>query len=104
MAALIRKGRRIVSAGLNSKKTHPLQAKYGNNRFSIHLHAEIAAILRASEDDLEGSTLYVARSLKDGSRALAKPCEGCQRAIKDFKIKRVVYTTEKGYSVWYSDL
>ena len=35
----------IVSFGLNEKKSHPFQAKYGKNSDAVYLHAETSAFL-----------------------------------------------------------
>lgn len=77
--------------GYNSRKTHPLAAKFGKNSKSYCLHAEVDAI-RKCKQDCDGAVLYVARVLKNGSPALARPCEGCQRAIMAFNIKNVEWT------------
>lgn len=80
--------------GFNSRKTHPLAKRFGRHEDAICLHAEIDAIrncLRCG-DDPEGGTMYVARVLKNGKPALAKPCEGCQRAIVAFGIRDVFWT------------
>jgi hypothetical protein len=37
--------------------------------------------------------MYVARMLRlDGSLALARPCEICQEVLKDYGIRRAIYT------------
>lgn len=105
LAAAIVKKNRIISFGFNSKKTHPFQAKYARNDEAIYLHAEIAAIKNAlrhiSVDDLCYTTLYIARVKKTAPFSnklvwgLAKPCAGCARAISEFGIKNVVYTTNE---------
>jgi len=68
---------------------------------AVWLHAEIDCIVkvvnRYGTEALKDSELYVARVLKDGSLANSQPCEGCQRAIEAFQIKRVFYTTTKGW-------
>lgn len=96
----------ILSFGFNSKKSHPFQAKFGKNDECIFLHAEIDAIKNAlknnSVDDLRKSTLYVYRTKKMNGiekSGLAKPCAGCMRAIVNFNIKNVVYSTENGYEI-----
>lgn len=91
--------------GLNSYRTHPLQAKFGINEESVHIHSEISAIVQAtrwlarragksynSVDDLSEFSLAVARVLKNGTVAMAKPCSGCQRAIIAYNIKEVEWT------------
>jgi tRNA(Arg) A34 adenosine deaminase TadA len=39
-----------------------------------------------------GSVVYVARTLKDGTIAMAKPCKACQNALRHRGVKRVYYT------------
>lgn len=98
-AALVHKNS-IVSIGFNKKKTHPFQRQYAKNEDAIYLHAEIDCIVNAlrsiDEDDMSKYSLYVLRAKKDGN-GLAKPCDGCQRAIAAMGIKRVYYTTDSGY-------
>ena len=102
-AALVYKNR-IISAGINQKRSHPFQAKYSKNEDAIYLHAETDTIRTAlrhlSEKQLSKSTLYVCRiKHEDGADTpliwgLSKPCVGCQRAIATFDIKGVVYSEE----------
>ena len=98
MAAVItdRKGN-IVGWGMNSRKTDPLAKKYGKHPEALCLHAEIAAIKDALKEiepwQFTSCTLYVARVLKDGTPALAKPCIGCRKAIVEFEIGNVEWTT-----------
>lgn len=103
-AALVHRNK-ILSVGINRRKTDPMQAKFGKNKDSIFLHAEINCIKNALKEfdveDIRGSTLYVCRVKGQDSRSkkrvwgLAKPCEGCSRAIAEFGIKNVVYTTDQ---------
>lgn len=106
MAAAIVYRNKIVSVGINSMKSHPLAAKFSKNEHAIFLHAEIAAIknaLREVEvDDLSKCDIYIARVKKEKPftkkyvYGLAKPCIGCERAIAEFGLKRVVYTCDDG--------
>jgi len=103
LAAAIVRGNKIVSIGRNRKKSDPLQAKFSKNDEAIFLHAEIHAIKNALReikvDELQDTTLYVCRVKQPLTHtdpfvwALAKPCEGCERAILEFGIKEVIYTT-----------
>lgn len=106
LAAAIVWRNRIISVGLNSMKTHPLQAKYGRNKHSVFLHAEIAAIKNALReidvDDFTKCEIYIVRVKKERPfskkyvRGLAKPCSGCARAIAEFGLRRVIYTCDNG--------
>lgn len=98
--------------GYNSYKTHPYQAKYGKNPDSIYLHAEIDAIKKAKKElepeSMMKSVLYVARvkgkfdELTDPSLlrwGLARPCQGCQKAIITERVGNVIFTTDDS-NVW----
>ncbi len=106
LAAAIVYKNKIVSYGFNSRKSNPLQMKFGKTEHSVYLHAEIDAIKNAlkkiSPQQLSKSTLLVARSRcinGDVVHGLAKPCAGCQRAIVAFGIPNVFYTEDNtGYS------
>lgn len=98
----------IISFGINQRKTHPFQARFGRNSESIYMHAEISAIHNALKridvSEISKSTLYIARMKKrkfsektfNWVTGNVCPCEGCMRAIVEFGIKRVVYTGEDG--------
>jgi tRNA(Arg) A34 adenosine deaminase TadA len=104
LAAAIVYKNKIVSVGVNSMKSSPLQAKYATNKdLSIYLHAEISAIKNALRqidvEDFKKVSLYVCRVKYDILTnsivyGLAKPCSGCMRAIFEFDIKKVYYTLE----------
>lgn len=88
IGAVVQYGQNIYG-GWNSRITHPIQARYARNPFSIYLHAEIAAMIRAK---WKADRIVIVRILADGSWAMARPCSGCSRAI------------DKVPEVWYSDL
>lgn len=96
MAAIIAKKNRILGSGMNSRKTHPLQFAFSKSHLKISLHAEISAIIDALRnyevEELRGATIFVARVLKNGSRANAKPCPICQRALEAYGIDAVHWT------------
>jgi len=106
LAAAIVYRNRIISVGLNSMKSHPMAAKYGKNQHAIFLHAEVAAIKNALReigvDDFSKCDIYITRVKKEKPFTkkfvwgLAKPCAGCERAIAEFGLKRVIYTCDDG--------
>lgn len=96
----------FLGIGVNEKKSHPFQARFMSNEFSIFLHSETSAIKNALKrypeaiEDLKKSTLYIARIKygKDRSSTawgLSRPCVGCLRAITTFEIPRVIYTLDE---------
>lgn len=97
----------IMSFGINRLKSHPFQAKFSKNSKSIFLHAETDAIKNALKrmtvEEISKSTLYVCRIKYNSSgkrkqfiAGLAYPCDGCQKAIATFNIKKVCYTCDDG--------
>ena len=103
IGAIIVYKKEILSAGVNVKKSHPLQKKYNHLRFECqpeyhhYLHAEIRAILNADREDLSGASLYVFREDRKGNLALSRPCPACMEVIKNHGIKKIFYTTKDGY-------
>lgn len=104
VASLITLRGKVIAYGHNHRKSHPFQAKYGNNSDCIFFHAETHviknALNRISVHDLSKCTLYVARVKKDNKKkelyyGLAKPCRGCQKCIEEFNINKVFYTTDE---------
>lgn len=98
--AAIVKRNRVLGFGCNRMKTHPMQARFGKNGDAIFLHAEINAIRNSLKsyriEDLAGSTLVVLRrtSKKYG---MSRPCNGCMKAILEFDIKSVIYSTDTDF-------
>lgn len=97
-AAVLYKGK-VVAIGVCRYKSHPYQKQFGRNVHSIFLHAEIDALIKAKRrltpSELSKSTLLVARvkNIKGEYVAgLAKPCEGCTRAIEESGIRKVIHT------------
>lgn len=91
---------KILSTGYNTVKTSPLQKKYNNfrniegNVVKDMNHAEISAILKIKNLDIrwEKVSIFIYREYKDGTRAVAKPCPACEKAIRDLGIKNIYYT------------
>lgn len=107
IVAMIIHKNKMISIGYNSKKSHPLQARFQKNSEAIFIHAEIDAIRKASSiltpKQFRSSTMILMRVKKDGSWGISKPCvhkngQGCQAAITAFGIGKVLYSTnETGY-------
>jgi deoxycytidylate deaminase len=102
----------LISIGINEKKTSPFQKRFcGGNQHALYLHAETSSITKAlrviEENDLKNSSLYVARIKYSGGEnspfmwGLSKPCVGCQKAIIQYQIKRVVYTGDGDGKYYY---
>lgn len=102
---------KIISMGHNyENKTNPLQKKYNelrgydpNDSISRNtLHAEIDALL-SIEQNIENYNkvhLFIARSKRDESDGIARPCPACMGLIKKMGIKNIYYSTENGPGSW----
>lgn len=95
-AVVCTKRGRILGEGSNSfTKTSPMNWAYGcrtGNRNKTHAHAEIVAIARSARIGGKPHSIYIARTLKDGSSGMAAPCPSCALAIKEAGIKIVSFT------------
>jgi hypothetical protein len=80
---------RILGEGVNTRKNRPVSIDWHH----VSRHAEQALAAKA---DLERSTVYVARLLKDGRDACARPCEFCLARLKDAGVRTVVWTAGNG--------
>ena len=96
--------RHIISVGVNSYKSHPIQKYYNKLRFNPDdainhtLHAETQALLMIPKDlDISDATLYTYREYKNHKLAASRPCPSCIGMIKDYGIRRICYTTEDGF-------
>ena len=95
---------RIISSGVNSTKTHPIQKKYNKERFdedTTHsLHAELDGLLPLLKENIDFSKVevYTYRELYDGTMAMSRPCPSCMKLIKDLGIRNIYYTTQDGYA------
>lgn len=99
-AIIARKGN-VISVGTNRKKTHPIQKRFSRHQhLSPFLHAEVHAITLANAGDLEGSDVYVARALSDGSPGSSRPCSGCLEALRHYGVKNMFYCM---HGDWYKE-
>lgn len=90
-----KRGRLIASAENNYRKTHPLMLHFASKVGmceKIYLHAEVLALIRSGEREVDH--MVIERYNSDGSPALAKPCPVCTEAIKAFGVKQIFYTKE----------
>lgn len=61
-------------------------------------HAEIAVLKRAK--NVRGSTVYVARVLRNGQRGLARPCKRCQADLVAAGVRQAIWTiNDNSYGV-----
>jgi len=71
--------------GKNSKKTHPLQGKYGKNKECIHIHAEIDVLRKIYKRKKIPNTLYILRGT-NRQFLVSLPCDHCEKALRTYGI------------------
>jgi len=100
--ALIVKGNRILSVGVNSERSHPLAKRLKLTKESESQCAELNACLKLGlthkEElpDFSGLTIIVVRVSKSGTLIMSKPCVGCQQLIRQCGFRKVYWSNEKG--------
>lgn len=93
VAAIFHKNK-ILSIGVNGRKTHPMARKYGHRNNQIH--AELSTIIKMGLTDLSKYNMAVLRINRRNGLAMSKPCKNCQKLILDTNIKNVFYTDRIG--------
>lgn len=93
--AVIVKHGRIIGRGFNKIRHHKYSKFYP---YAEACHAEAAAILDSS-CDVRYSTVFVARINLMGNYRNSAPCRNCRNLLASLGFRRVVYTTNDGYSV-----
>jgi len=102
-AVLLNRGKVILTATNLENKSHPIQAKFANRvglGEKIFLHAEISALIKCRE---ECDTIVVARVNPQEKLRMAKPCPICSLALEESGIKKIYYSTDRGFLYNYGD-
>jgi len=94
---------RIISIGMNSTKTHPLNLKYNyvnkdNKSISniVGTHAELNAVIKLGEEDCSKLTLINTRINRNNMLDYSAPCSGCSDMIKQLNFKNVYFSNVQG--------
>lgn len=94
---------RIISIGMNSLKTHPMNLKYNyvnKNKQSISnivgTHAELNAVIKLGEEDCSKLTLVNTRINRNNILDHSAPCSGCSDMIHQLNFKNVYFSNSKG--------
>ena len=86
---------KILSVGWNhNRKTNPISV---NHRFS-KIHSEIHALTKFRDNKavLKKCSMVNIRLLCNGSLALSKPCEDCQKELNNYVFKCIWFTDTFG--------
>lgn len=96
--AILTKGGSVISVGINRRRTNPALLDQEDYRLSS-VHAEVAAIKGSHGADLKGAVIYVARVNNAGEQMMSKPCEECQKVLRDVGVKKVFYTIDSSMTL-----
>ena len=109
LGAIIFDKHKVYCYACNTDKEIPMQRKYNKYKapdahtwHKHSAHAEMNCIhklLQQYYDDLPDCSqlsILVYREHRDGSPALARPCNACAQAIRDLGFRHVYYTTNHG--------
>lgn len=105
----------IISISHNSKQSPPFQKRFSKNEQAIFFHTETSVIHKAIQNDFKAwnkTILYVFRwKFTSSTREKlvfgnAKPCSGCLKAIKTFKIPKIIYSLDEieGISAHFGEI
>jgi len=94
---------RIISIGLNSLKTHPLNLKYNyvnknNEKISdiVGTHSELSAVIKLGEEDCSGLTIVNTRINRNNQLDYSAPCRGCCDMIQQLNFKNIYFSNVQG--------
>lgn len=96
-------GGRLLSVGLNSRKTHPRNLLYsyvGKDGADISpmvgTHSEMSAIRRTRAGECRGATLVNTRINRRGEFDYSRPCRGCLDMMRGLGLREAFYTGADG--------
>lgn len=111
IGCVIVEGNKVISVGYNQAKSNPKQKEYNRYRnfrlpkkvtpLENNCHAEMMALSKIwtrKNENWSRASIYIYRESKNGELKLAKPCNACAKAIIEFGIGHVYYTTEGGFN------
>ena len=81
-----------------SPRQKALSLRAGLSEHRTAVHAEVLCLIRASRNhpSKRVHTLLIERYDSEGKPRLAKPCASCELAIRDSKVRIVMYTSDNG--------
>ena len=99
-------GKKILSTGWNSKKSHTTQYRFDRYRdfrndgpCANALHAEISCLiplLHNPDIDWSRVEVYVYRIRKDQPFGMARPCAACMQALLNAGVRHIYFTSDSG--------
>jgi len=94
LAALLWRDKSLIRIDPNSNKTHPSFARELKNGDIVYsLHAEMSVVRFAQPGD---RVVVLRFSRETGELTMSKPCEHCEKALRDAQVSEVVYSDWDG--------
>lgn len=102
VGAAVYKGSRLISSGVNSRKTHPDSRTISNGQ-----HAEFASLVNLHKhregptstwngNTLHGTTVFVIRLTRGLRVGISRPCDACYALLCAMGVKKVVFIDREG--------
>lgn len=92
---------KLLSVGVNSPKTHPLNLKYNylnkqKDKIShiVGTHSEMSAVIKLGFEYCEGLTIINTRINRRNEIDNSHPCNGCMELLKELKFLKILYTAK----------
>lgn len=107
-AVAIYKDKVILARAHNSKKTNTTQYYYNKYRATnssnilstparAHAETNLYRKIRYLDIDFADVSVYIYRQFKNGTPAMARCCNSCERLLRDLGIKKICYSVNNGY-------
>lgn len=101
--SFILRNKRIISIGINSPKTHPLNLKYNYINKQKHkisdvvgTHSELRAVIKLGLTNCKGYTIINTRINRNQKLDYSYPCNGCMEMLIQLGFNKVIYTNKDG--------
>lgn len=98
-AVLVKNGN-VLAIGVNAMKNDPLYVSPQQRNVvppdvkimdMMSVHAE-EAVIRANKEEANNAVIYIARISAKGEPVLSKPCASCQKMLKEYGVKKAIWT------------
>lgn len=98
-SSLIVRGGNILSIGINLPSQNGFCRTYTEHN-QTQIHSEFSAINQIRRKvNVRGATMYNCRMNRHGMIRMSKPCPSCEKMLRNYGLKKVVYTTDAGIKV-----
>lgn len=103
--AVLFSGKRMISCGINkrgalrwARKAYiDIRSEKTWRKSYANIHAEINCLNNIDREMYRGKDIAVVRIHKNGRLANSRPCECCQRVLRQRGIKRIYYSIDDDY-------